>query len=590
MNLFLGLFIIVSIASIFMAVFFFFKNAKLKNDISKKEIEITDKEKEMNNKMYELAILKELGDRVGYSLDVHQIIDVITGSLHQFINYSVVSYMLLEPEKVLFKIHLEKSVNRKFINEVRDRMMKSLGALLDREFKVNQIEEFISGAILIEEVEEPVKSFFNIPLVIAGKVVGVLTVADTQSGLYKESEMTILYKITNQASQAVTRLQDVVATEQGKLNAMVSSMADGIVMTDLDYRIFVINEAAQKAIGIKENKEVSIFDFIDNLGGKFDIKGRLEESVKLKKEYVSERILLGEKFFQIFVFPVKSTSILGQETIYGGVIIFHDVTSEVEIETLRKDFTSMLVHELRSPLDGVKKISEVLRNKDIKLEPKSYEEYIELIYKNSSGMLELVNDILDVAKIEAGKFDIKKQEGDFKKAVEDRVNFYSILASNSKINLSVSFGQNIPEKIMFDKEGVDHVLNNLISNALKYTNEDKDVKITVFMHKKDNDIEKEAKEAHYDSENLLPKDLNNKEDSVVLLVSDSGIGISEEDIPNIFNKFKQLDTKNSIIKKQKGTGLGLVITKSIIEEHKGAIGVVSKVGIGSTFFFTLPLV
>lgn len=590
MNFLLIFSVIVLVATIVVAVYLFLKNLKLKKDIALKEIKIEERSKEMDSKMYELAILKELGDRVGYSLDVHQIIDVITGSLHQFINYSAVSYMLLEPEKVLFKIHLEKSVHRDFINEVRDRMLKSLGALLDKEFKENQVEELISGAIVIEDVKETVQSFFNIPLVIAGKVVGVLTVADTRSGLYKESEMTILYKITNQASQAVTKLQEVVATEQSKLNAMVLSMTDGIVMTDLDYRILVINPAARRALSMDEKKEVTIFDFIDNLGGKFDIKGRLEESVKLKKEYSSERILLGEKFFQIFVLPVKSVSILGQESINGGVVIFHDVTSEVEIENLRKDFTSMLVHELRSPLDGIKKISEVLRNKKIKLEPRGYDEYIELIYKNSSGMLELVNDILDVAKIEAGKFDIKKQEGDIKKTIEDRVNFYSISASSSNIHLSVSFGPNIPEKMMFDTEGIEHVLSNLISNALKFTEKDKEVKIITFLHNKNKDINEESRLASYDGINPLPKELNSNESSIVVIVKDDGIGIKEEDIPHIFNKFKQLDTKDSIIKKQKGTGLGLVITKSIVEEHGGQVGVVSKIGVGSTFFFTLPLV
>jgi len=586
--LFIFLIIILTI-TIFVMVYLFQKNKQLKKDISKKETKILDREKEMNSKMYELSILKELGDRVGYSLDIHEIIEVITGSLHQFINYSTVSYVLIEPEKVLFKIHLEKSVHRDFINEVRDRMLKSLGALLGKEFKENQVEEFISGAILTEGVKEPVASFFNIPLVIGDKVVGVLTVADTQSGLYKENEMTILYKITNQASQSVTKLQEVVATEQNKLNSMVLSMTDGIAMTDLEYRIIVINPAARRALSLDEKKEVTIFDFIDNLGGKFDIRGRLEESVKLKKEYSSDRVSLGDKFFKIFVLPVKSISILGQETITGAVVIFHDITSEIEIENIRKDFTSMLVHELRSPLDGIKKISEVLRNKDIKLETKSYEDYIEHIYKNSSGMLELVNDILDVSKIEAGKFNINKHEYDIKKIIEDRVNFYSVLASDSKIHLESVFGQNIPEKVMLDHEGIEHALNNLISNALKYTNKDKDVRVITFLHNKDRDINEEARIATYESINTLPQDLNSKESSIVVLVSDNGIGISEENMPQIFNKFKQLESQNAT-NKGKGTGLGLVITKSIIEEHGGSVGVSSKVGIGSTFFFTLPLV
>ena len=584
--------LVISIASLSVAGLFFFRSRKFSKDLSEKAVHIVEREKEMDNKMYELAILKELGDRVGYSLDIHQIIDVITGSLHQFIGYCAVSYMLIEPEKVLFKVHLEKSVHRGFLDEVRDRMLKSLGALLDKEFNKSQVEELISGAILIESVQEPVQSFFNIPLVIAGRVVGVLTVADTQIGLYKEEQMTILYKITNQASLAVTKLQEVVATEQGKLNAMVESMADGIFMTDLDYRILVINPAAKRAVNLVNKKEITIFDFIDNLGGKFDIRGRLEESVKLKKEYISDRILLGDRFFQVFVSPVKNITILGQETVHGGVVIFHDVTSEVEVETLRKDFTSMLVHELRSPLDGIKKISEVLKNKTVKVDTKGQKEYIELIYKNSSNMLEMVNDILDVAKIEAGKFNINKKEGNILDVIKDRISFYSIFAKDSNITLNSSFSKDIPEKIMFDQEGIEHSVSNLISNAIKYTPEKGEVSVVAFLHNPGVDITDEAKKAGYKSDNELPNSIfkEDNEPSVFILVSDTGVGIEKENIGSIFTKFRQLDNKDGVIKKQKGTGLGLVIAKGVVEEHKGKIGVVSKLGYGSTFYFSIPLV
>ncbi len=587
MDIIFSSYLVITIIAILIAFFAVISEKKMKNNITLREIKLEEKSKEMNSKMYELAILKELGDRVGYSLDVHQIIDVITGSLHQFIDYSAVSYMLLEPEKVLFKIHLEKSVHREFINEVRDRMLKSLSALLDKDFKENQIEELVSGAILTEEIKEPVESFFNIPLVIAGKVVGVLTVADTEVGLYKENEMTILYKITNQASAAVTRLQEVVSTEQRKLDAMVESMADGIIMTDVDYRILVINPSARRALSVTENKEVNIFDCIKNLGEKFDIRGKLEESVKLSKESASDRILIGEKFFQIFVFPVKTVSVLGQESITGGVVIFHDITPQVEVETLRKDFTSMLVHELRSPLDGIKKISEVLKNKSINQTAESHDEYMELIYRNSSGMLEIVNDILDVAKIEAGKFDIQKREGDIMKTINDRISFYSFIAESSGIHLKVLFGQDVPIKMMFDQEGIDHVLNNLISNALKYTNKDGIVKVITFLHQVGLNINTEAKNAGYDSSDMLPS-VEEEYPCLVVLVSDNGIGIEENSLSTIFSKFKQLDTKNKVPHK-KGTGLGLVIAKGIIEEHGGKIGVISRIGDGSTFYFTIPL-
>ena len=105
-----SLIVLITTLVFFVAVFLFLKNLKLNRDIKIKETNIEARSKEMDSKMYELAILKELGDRVGYSLDVHQIMDVITGSLHQFIEYSAVSYMLLDSSKIIFKIHLEKSV------------------------------------------------------------------------------------------------------------------------------------------------------------------------------------------------------------------------------------------------------------------------------------------------------------------------------------------------------------------------------------------------------------------------------------------------------------------------------------------------
>ncbi len=576
------LIIILGILSIFSWLFLLYKNKKINEAQTKKE-------EDMNNRMYELAILKELGDRVGYSLDIHQIVDIITGSLHQFIEYSAVSYMLVNPENITFKIHLEKSVSRGFIDDVKNRMLGSLSALLNKEFKENNVNEILSGAILVESVDSKVNSFFNIPLVIGGKVVGVLTVAHTQAGLYKEDEMTILYKITNQASKAVTKLQEVVATEQKKLNAMVESMADGVVMTDLDYRILVINPSAKKAIGLEDKEELSIFDFIDNLGGKFDIRGRLEESVKLNKNYSSERIPLGDKFFKIFVFPVKNKISEDKEDILGAVVIFHDVTAQVEMEKIQKNFTSMLVHELRSPLDGIKRISTVLREEKIGVEDSRYEEYLQMIFQNSSSMLNLVSDILDVSKLEAGKFTIRKKDSSIVDTINRRISFYKVSAKDLGIKINVSFGKNIPEKIPFDTEGIEHVLNNIISNALKFTKKHGEINLVIFVHNKNSDVQEEAEKAGYKQKFSLPIEDDKGKSTLLVLVSDTGIGIKKESIPNIFKKFKQLNSDDNSIYTKRGTGLGLVISKGIVESHGGEIGVVSEEGVGSTFFFTIPI-
>ncbi|MHB0865300.1 MAG: sensor histidine kinase [Minisyncoccota bacterium] len=548
------------------------------------------REKDVSRRMYELAILKELGDRIGYSLNVQEIIDVITNSLHQFIEYSAVSYMLLEPEKVIFKIHLESSVHRQFVNEIRDRMLSSLSALLDREFDKKNVEEILSGAIIIEELEEPVRSFFNIPLVIDEKVVGVLTVADTKEGLYKEEEMTILYKIIQQASKAVTSLQGVVKTEQAKVNAMVESMEDGVVMTDADYRIMVINPAAKRVIGQEKKEDITIFDFIDNLGGKMDIRGRLEESVKMKKTYASERFQIQEKFYQAFVFPVKTLSSLNEGEVLGGVVIFHEVTREVELEHVRDDFTSMIVHELRAPLSGIQKVSELLKTPGKKIPAATSKEYVDLIYQNSSSMLDLVNDILDAAKLQAGKFEISREPADIIEVMRDRVSFFALSATDKKIRLSVSAGAGLPKDIPFDLQRIKQVLNNLISNALKFTNEGGSISLTAFLHEPGALVNDEAKKAGL----ALPEPLSEAQfaalpASLVVAVADTGMGILPEDRSELFSKFKQLNTK-SLVPNIKGTGLGLAIARGILEGHGGIIGIASKVDVGSTFYFALPIV
>ncbi len=538
--------------------------------------------------MYELAILKEIGDRVGYSLDVQQIIDIITSSLHQFIEYAAVSYMIIEPEKVIFKMHLERSVHRRFVVEVRDRMLGSLGALLDREFKKDSVQELLSGAILIEDLDQPVRSFFNIPLVIADKVVGVLTVADTKTGLYKEEEMTILYKLIQQASKAVTRLQEVVKTEQEKINAMVESMEDGVVMTDADYRILVINPAAKRIIGQEKKEEITIFDFIDNLGGKMDMRGRLEESVKLKKSFVSDRFELRDKFYQSFVFPVKTMSALNEGEVLGGVVIFHDVTREVELERVREDFTSMIVHELRTPLSGIQKASELLKKPVSKKTTINTKQYVDIIYQNSSGMLDLVNDILDAAKLQAGKFEITAEPADITDVVLNRISFFDISAKDRHIKLGLVASDNVPKATPFDVQRIKQVLNNLISNSLKFTAEGGAVTVSAFMHEPGSPINDETKKAKIQLADLLPDDGFSKlPHSLVVTVTDTGVGIDAGNIPKLFSKFKQLDT-NAVVPNIKGTGLGLAIAKGIIKVHGGIIGVVSKVGVGSTFYFTLP--
>jgi signal transduction histidine kinase len=547
------------------------------------------REEEMKRKVYEIAILKEIGERTGYSLNIPNIAEIITGSLDQFIKFSAVASMIVAGEKIIFKIHLAEPVSREFVSAVRERMLNSLAALLDKKIARRQIKEIISGAILTEEFNEPARSFFNIPFVIGAQAVGVLTVAHTKQGLYKEEDMTILYQIVKQAAGAVEKLQAVVAAEQQKLNAMVQSLTEGIVMADKNYQILAANPAIVQALNLtKPAGELSIFDFIDNLEGKFDIRGKLEEAIKFDKIIKARETAINGKFWQITAAPVKN-KIGGQEEILGGVVIFHDITEEKKLTQMREDFTSMIVHELRSPLTGIKKAAEVMQIANKGTEKIAYADYAQMINASASSMLEMVGDLLDAAKIEAGKFSVQKEPVDLKKIINDRVNFYALQAREAKLELTLAVSDNFLPTVNADPKRMAQAVDNFISNALKFTPAGGKVVVQALFHKKNNDLREEGKKLAQPWFLAGAKqNFKNFADAAVIAVTDNGPGIKAGAAKELFNKFHQIQnqTNKSEIK---GTGLGLSIVKGIAEAHGGIAGVEAEEGEGSTFYFIIPL-
>lgn len=551
-------------------------------------LQVTKKEEEVRRRLYELAILKEISERTGYSLNLKKILDVISGSLNQFLSYSTVSYMLLEPSKVTFKVELGESVSPQFVKEVRARMSGALAALLGRDISTTPVEETITGSLMLEGTDKPIRSYFNIPLMVGEDLAGLLTIASVKEGLYKEEEMEILYKIMHQASQAVAKLEEVVKTEQGKSTAMLESMVEGVVMTDRDYRIVAANPAARAIIDYEKQEPPTIFNFIDAFSGMFDIKARLEEAIKLDKILKAEEIMFRGKYYQILVTPVKANTGVMKGEILGGAVIFHDITHEKEAEKMRSSFTGMMVHELRAPLGNIKKIGELMKSTNILEDRKESGEYVSMLYESSSAMLDLVNDLLDVARLEAGKFEVEKRPGNIREVVYDRIKFFSVTAQGAGVRLVPLVADTIPISVSFDTKRVAQSLDNFLSNALKYTARSGVITVACFPHKKGTSYEGESSALGAPWVGSVGGVGSDTPDSIVIAVTDTGTGISEENIKKMWNKFTQFET-SARERDHKGTGLGLVIVKGIIETHGGTVGVGSELGKGSTFYFTLPL-
>lgn len=513
--------------------------------------QLAARETALKQEAYEAEILRELGERFGYELDEVKIVDIIAGSIGKLFSYSTVASMLVSEEGISFKVHLEESVSSKFIDQVKQNILAALEALEGKKIRELSLSEQLTGTIIDEKNDKLIGSFFNIPIVINEKLKGFLNIASTSPGLYQEDEMTILYKIVAQASTAVTKLRHVLETEKGKLSAMVASMSEGVIMVDNETRVLVINPAARDFLNIKE-EEPSIFTILDVLSPKLDVRKKIEEAINKKSVIVIDELILKDRVLKVFIAPVKDR----KAKLIGAVVVLHDISKAKELERLREDFTAMMVHELRSPLTAMRGASTALQThaKDFSEEKK--EEYLKMIKHSSEDMLGIVNDLLDVAKIEVGKFQINPAATNINRIIQDKAEEYKPLALEKNLTLEA----HLPDqevKLKIDPERIGQVIANLLSNAIKFTDEGQ-----------------------------IGLSLTDKENEITVSVKDTGPGIDPKDQARLFSKFGQLTTK--LPRTARGTGLGLVIARGIVEAHGGKIWIDSKPEEGSTFSFSIP--
>ncbi len=247
--------------------------------------------------------------------------------------------------------------------------------------------------------------------------------------------------------------------------------------------------------------------------------------------------------------------------------ILRAVKAEREIEQLKADFQSMLVHDLRSPLSVIIGVLELGAAGEFDENPAEMKEFLNSALETAQKMLGLINDILDVAKLEAGRLQLNKQPNDMNVIVGSAIARLKILAREKGIALRVMADDSLPI-CECDSGKMDQVVTNLVGNALKFTPKGGDV--TVRIYKKSFDEEIPGLRGDY----------------VALDVEDTGIGISADEVPLVFDRYRQ--AKSATGSAQKGTGLGLTIVKRIIDAHGGKVFVQSTLGKGTKFTVVIP--
>ncbi|MFC4022905.1 ATP-binding protein [Oceanobacillus longus] len=338
--------------------------------------------------------------------------------------------------------------------------------------------------------------------------------------------------------------------EKEQLSSIVSSMADGVVTLNRNGDILVINPPAQKYIDgwYFEN------DVVMNESRKLPTE--LQEA--LKEVIDGEQAVLREISLQGRNFVMLMTPLYDQSYVRGAVAVIRDMTEERRLDKLRKDFIANVSHELRTPISMLQGYSEAIVD-DIADTKEEKNELAKIIHEESLRMGRLVNELLDLARMESGQIHLNVETFGIESYIKRIVNKFKGLASDNEIDLTLTMNTDF-SNTSFDPDRIEQVFTNLIDNAIRHTSKGGTVRVAV----------------------------TNKPKEFYVEVNDSGSGIPEEDLPFIFERFYKADKSRVRSKEKKGTGLGLAIAKNIIDAHKGTIQVKSKLNQGTTFSFKLP--
>lgn len=408
----------------------------------------------------------------------------------------------------------------------------------------------------------------------------------SQAPVLTEDEIGLLAKAFNQMisqlsqskdqleiriKSATAELQDTLAN----LGSIIDNIADGLLVTDPEGKITRFNPALSRLFNLGNldltgeicseifSKEVNalITKANNDPGTIFTIEVPLAQNLVGKA--VATAVLKEDE-------DLRDES--AAKVLVGTVILFRDITAEKEVDRMKTDFISTVSHELRTPLTSVlgfakiikKKLEETIlpyvntEDKKVRRAVNQVSENIEIIVSEGVRLTSLINDVLDIAKMEAGKTDWRMEPMSVVDVVERGIAATSALFIQKNLELIRDFQGGVP-KNLGDQDRLIQVAINLLSNSIKFTDQ-----------------------------GSITCRITHTQEEITVSIIDTGMGISEADQPKVFEKFKQVG--DTLTDKPKGTGLGLPICKEIIEQHGGRIWVEGQIGVGSIFSFTLPVI
>ena len=509
-------------------------------------------------------------------------------------NLRVAAYRALANPQDL--VHHTFSLNE---NRLFRRVMQSLEGQVVAD--VVQIEGW-QGSFGQGEATDSTHAWLGVPLVVQGKSIGIITLNKAEPNFYTDRAREVVTKFAAQIAAAVQNarlfdrlrhqalevavMADNLTQEKHKLDGIIKHIADGLVVTDAEGMIQLVNPAFEDMV------EQPMALLVDQNLEQFEALHQLVTDVLAG---VALGFTVDIAFSEGQILKASAALIEEEAKILGVVTVLRDITREKEVDRMKSEFISTVSHELRTPLTSVlgfaqhinktfhRNIVSKIADDDRKGQRaiRHITEELGIIVTEGERLTRLINEVLDIAKMEAGKLEWQMADVAIDEVIKSAVSTTHSLGRDKGLGVTVEIKEHLP-LIWGDQDRLIQVVTNLLSNAIKFTDEGQiRIEATNIEVLDDKSVVPETEDFQY-------ADFLEAGYWLIVAVQDTGVGISTENLPFVFEKFKQVG--DVLTDRPSGTGLGVPICKEIIEQHGGHIWVDSQLGTGTTFTFSLPLV
>lgn len=459
-----------------------------------------------------------------------------------------------------------------------------------------------------EAIKRGYASSIAIPLMLNGQSIGAINVYASGVDAFDTEEVKLLKELaddmaygimTIRSREAHKAMEQALRASEISYRRLFEAAKDGILILDAETGMIMdANPFLHEMLGFSHEtflgKKVWELGFFKDIIANQDNFEKLQEKEYIRYEdmpletsdgrqidveFISNVYLVnGRKVIQCNIRDITERKLAEEEQQKAEVA----AKAAVAANKAKSDFLANMSHELRTPMNSIIGFSEILEDSLYGELNRNQKEYVNYILTSSRHLLSLINDILDLSKVEAGKLELELNISPLKDILNASMTMLKEKAMKHNIKLSLEIEPDAEIEIEADKRKMKQIMYNLLSNAVKFTPDGGSVRVTARRTKDEGRGKREEKASV-----ILASEASDRPSSIVISVADTGIGVKDEDIPKLFSEFTQLES--AYTKNHEGTGLGLALTKRLVELHGGKIWVESEFGKGSRFVFVIPV-